>query len=294
MTAHDARRRRARSACGAFCGMAAIVIGGAWGGPAGADEKADPARPGMTYKSIERLPDIGGWWFLPRDPAAGPDVLLGQVRRPILAALKPEVAAALERQMKPFGGFANPDPNPASLPDPVDLGAKPYYCLPVRFNGNVGEGTDFEFLLTPGRVTIADESGAVRRVFMNRPLPADPEESYMGSSVGHWEGRTLVVETVGLNRHAPLNLGPLMVGTHAHTVERISLKDADTLEIALTMDAPDIFARPMHLQRLYRRDREHVFHEYTNCADDDRSVDPVTGRQRFDLTPPPDLPPPPG
>jgi len=43
----------------------------------------------------------------------------------------------------------------------------------------------------------------------------------------------------------------------------------------------------------FRRDREHVFHEASHCAHDDRSVDPETARERFDLTPPADLPPPP-
>jgi hypothetical protein len=44
---------------------------------------------------------------------------------------------------------------------------------------------------------------------------------------------------------------------------------------------------------IYHRDRGHVFVDDLSCVEDDRSIDPVTGKQRFDLTPPADLPPPP-
>jgi hypothetical protein len=276
----------------AAASLAAPVLCGSFalGAPHG-DEKADAAPPGMTYESIERLPDFSGWWYEPLDPSAGPgglNPLLG----PTMAVLKPEVAAEVQRLAKPFGGFSNP--NPASLPDPVDLGAKPYYCDPLRFSGDNGP-IDFEFLFTPGRVTITNEGGMIRRVFLTRLPPADVDESYMGTSVGHWESGTLVVETFGIDHDAPLQALPgLKIGKHAHSVERISLEGPDGIEIALHLDAPDIFAKPLEVSQHYRRDRGHVFHEYTNCVENDRSVDPVTGRQRFDLTPPPDLPPPPG
>ncbi|HEX5419065.1 MAG TPA: hypothetical protein VFY39_03630, partial [Gammaproteobacteria bacterium] len=132
---------------------------------------------------------------------------------------------------------------------------------------------------------------------LNRPLPADLDESHMGTSVGHWEGRILIVETAGIDHNASLiGIGPFKFGRNVRVVERISLKDPDTLEITGELSAPDVFTtpKPLEVTQLYRRDRGHVFHEYTNCVENDRSVDPATGRQRFDLTPPPDLPPPPG
>jgi hypothetical protein len=57
--------------------------------------------------------------------------------------------------------------------------------------------------------------------------------------------------------------------------------------------APDALTGPSKTTLAFRRDRDHVFHEASHCAQDDRSIDPKTQRQRFDLTPPADLPPPP-
>jgi hypothetical protein len=88
-------------------------------------------------------------------------------------------------------------------------------------------------------------------------------------------------------------VGPLTIGRHVRVVERIALKDADTLQIVVRLSAPELLKGPLEHPALYHRDRSHVFREETLCVKNDRSIDPVTGRQRFDLTPPPDLPPPP-
>ena len=59
----------------------------------------------------------------------------------------------------------------------------------------------FEVLFTPGRVTILGESDSnrLRRIYTDgRPQPEDPDLSFHGHSIGHWEGATLVVDTVGI------------------------------------------------------------------------------------------------
>ena len=78
------------------------------------------------------------------------------------------------------------------------------YCRPSQFVGYSGGFVEsVEFLFTPGRVTLANESGLVRRIYTDgRPLPVDAETTNTGFSVGRWEGQTLVVETVGLHPKA--------------------------------------------------------------------------------------------
>ena len=63
--------------------------------------------------------------------------------------------------------------------------------------------------------------------------------------------------------------------------------------IELTLTAPEIYTAPVNDSKVFERVRDHAFYEATSCVEDDRSVDPVTARQRFDLTPPSDLAPPP-
>jgi hypothetical protein len=110
----------------------------------------------------------------------------------------------------------------------------------------------------------------------------------MGTSVGHWEGSTLVIETTGFDRNGFLMNG-VKIGPAARIVERVSLKDEDTLTIARRVVAPAVLTAPSEMTLKFPRDRDHVFHEASHCAQDDRSIDHESGRQRFDLTPPADL-----
>ncbi|HUN26447.1 MAG TPA: hypothetical protein VMU67_09070 [Steroidobacteraceae bacterium] len=234
----------------------------------------------MTYESLPSLPDFSGWWYWdvsPEQYLAG----LGEI------PLKPQGAAVLKSVLE--GAKAGKIP---------DLGAqrgRSEYCGPAQFGGqNGGVSIEIEFLFTPGRVTITDEAGVVRRIYLSdRPPRADADESDTGTSVGHWEGRTLVVQTVGFNSHMEF-IGPIDFGHNVRLTERFTLKGPDELEIASRMTAPEILTVPWEQTLLYRRDHGHTFHEAVSCVDDDRSIDPTTGRQRFDLTPPTDLPPPPG
>jgi hypothetical protein len=239
--------------------------------PAGAQQK--PALPGMTYESLKLLPNWSGWWGL-----EGP---LSVELRSTAPPLKPHLLAQLR------AGTAD------QLATPRDL-----YCRPSRFVGySGGFAESVEFLFTPGRVTLANESGLVRRIYTDgRPLPRDADATNTGVSVGHWEGQTLVVETIGVNPKAlypqPIT-GSFPVGNSVKISERISLRDADTLQFEITMTAPDIFTAPDKRTRVYSRVPKRQASDISFCADHDRAIDPETGKQRFDLTPPADLPPPP-
>jgi hypothetical protein len=234
--------------------------------------------PGMTYDSLKSLPDFSGWWYWD----ARPDEVLPS---PAQVPLRPQAAAFFKDLLAKI--------NAGKLPD-LGAGEKNAYCRPPHFLGrNGGLGDEVEFLFTPGRVTVTDEGGLIRRIYLSaRPLPPDLEETNSGTSIGHWEGRTLVVETGGLDSQARF-IGPFSIGHNARVIERISLKAPDELEIVMRMTAPEVLSAPWEVKSRYRRDRTRVFHEAVDCVEDDRSIDPKTGRQRFDLTPPKDLPPPP-
>jgi hypothetical protein len=221
-------------------------------------------------------PDLSGWWVW-ESPRNGetPNPFIDAPFQPMIAT---EVAAAKEAFRR------------AEIPDPADRGvdSRRENCKPPRFSGfNGGFEDAVEFLFTPGRLTITNESGLIRRIPMDGSvLPDTAEESNAGTSVGRWEGQALVIETIG-TRTGPQTWGK------AHFTERFTLRDADTLEIAVHIVAPEVLERPYDKTLIYTRDQGHVFREYTACVDNDPSFDPTTGRQKLDLTPPPDLPPPP-
>ena len=70
----------------------------------------------------------------------------------------------------------------------------------------------------------------------------------MGHSVGHWEGDTLVIDTVGFNEGFWLDRGGLPSTEQMHTVERITRTNLTTLHYELTVDDPGAYTRPWNGQ----------------------------------------------
>jgi hypothetical protein len=118
-----------------------------------------------------------------------------------------------------------------------------------------------EFLFTPGRVSILGESDGnrLRRIYTDgRPHPADPDASFHGHSIGHWEGETLVVDTVGILPETYIALSEA-VGLHnngdMHIVERIHLVGPDKLADELEISAPNVLTKTWKTSRFLFRQR---------------------------------------
>jgi hypothetical protein len=122
-----------------------------------------------------------------------------------------------------------------------------------------------EFLFTPGRVTILGESDSnrLRRIYTDgRGHPDDGELTVHGHSAGHWEGDTLVVETVNVLPQAYLavseaagvpNNGDMKI------IERIHLAGADILHDDLEIFAPKVLTAPWKTTRIFFRQRARKF-----------------------------------
>jgi hypothetical protein len=121
-----------------------------------------------------------------------------------------------------------------------------YECLP-RGPGYANGGMK-RILQTPTIVAILNDDLTYRQIFMDgRTLETDANPTWMGYSVGHWEGETLVVESAGFNDRTWLdNRG------HPHTeglrmTERYRRRDFGHLEIDLTFADPATYAAPWHI-----------------------------------------------
>ena len=80
----------------------------------------------------------------------------------------------------------------------------------------------FEILQTPGQVTfILEAMNVVRRIHLNRDHPNYVEPSWNGDAVGHWEGDTLVIDTIGLNAKSTMDKIGTPMSTAMHITERI-------------------------------------------------------------------------
>jgi hypothetical protein len=280
----ESLRRSARhsvraAAVAAICGFAAA--------------NAASAQPGMSYESLKNLPDFAGSWTPLTVPFVLPPPTPTRQGAPAAVAPPDAVCAAAATQ-----GF-KPDVVARCRQALQNVSAETArasgYCRQQTFMGRppAGGGGAFEILFTPGRVTMAIEAGLVRRIYMRDKPPAGSlDESRSGTSIGRWEGATLVVETTGLDPNGAILPGSTL-GAGAHVLERFSLVDADTLNIESTLVAPAVLTLPLSAQQQYRRARDRVFTDFDTCVEGDRSVDRTTGRDRFDKTPPADLPAPP-
>ena len=86
----------------------------------------------------------------------------------------------------------------------------------------------------------------IRRIYTDgRQLPEDPDPSWMGYSVGHWDGdTTFVVETVGFNEKTWLDRLGHPHSDQLHVTERFRRVDADHLQVDITMTDPKALAKP--------------------------------------------------
>jgi hypothetical protein len=159
-------------------------------------------------------------------------------------------------------------------------------CLPPGMPAIMGQPYPMEFLLTPGKVTIVIEAyQQVRHIYTDgRPLPEDPDLRFHGTSIGRWEGDTLIVDTVGfsplteITRFVPFS-------ARARIVERFRLTDPDTMSIATTITDPEMLTAPLVSTRTLRRHRNWTTAEYV-CEENNRNFVDSAGKAGIDLTPP--------
>ena len=105
----------------------------------------------------------------------------------------------------------------------------------------------FEFVQTPKYILMLYEyDHQVRRIYTDgRPLPTNPDLTWMGTSLGHWEGdSTLVVDTIGFNEKTWLDRLGVPHSDQLHVVERFHRVDHDHLELQVTMIDPKALAKP--------------------------------------------------
>ena len=111
------------------------------------------------------------------------------------------------------------------------------------------------FVQTPQQVRmIAQHDNDVRRIYLNVPHSENPKASWYGESVGHYEGDTLVIDTVGLNDKTFVDNFRTPHSDRLHVVERLRLVEGGKfLEAEVLIDDPAIFLKPLHVTKRSRR-----------------------------------------
>jgi hypothetical protein len=221
------------------------------------------------YAALARLPDWNGAW----EPMAmaHPD----KETRPAPPKLTPAYAkqyAAYQEKNRTTPG--------------INFTTKVANCVPAGLPGSMLQPYPIEFLFTPGRVTINIETySVVRRIYTDgSPLPAEPDPSYQGTSVGHWEGDTLVIDTTGILPETAPVTGVLGHSEKMRVSERIHLSSPDVLAITTTVADPTVFVEPYTFTTHYQRHRDWKIMEYVCAQNNHDSVDDQ-GNAHFSFDP---------
>jgi hypothetical protein len=216
------------------------------------------------WAALAKLPDFGGVWEVSRGPGG--------------AASRPALTAAFEAKRKAY--LANP---------PEDTAAA--NCLPPGMPGIMGQPYPMEFLLTPGMVTIIIEAYTqVRHIYTDgRPLPADPDLDFQGTSVGRWERDTLAVETIGFSPLTQMERG-VPHSDKMRIVERFRLTEPNTMSIETTITDPEVLAAPYTSVRNLSRHRNWTIAEYI-CEENNRNFVDANGKAGINLANPGGLSP---
>jgi hypothetical protein len=119
-------------------------------------------------------------------------------------------------------------------------------CWPsgIPEKNNIPDG--LKLVHTPDLVIFLYESRTIyRQVFTDgRPLPTDAQPTWMGYSIGKWEGDTFVVETIGQNGRTWLDMRGLPATEALHLTERYTRPSIGKMDIEVTIDDPKAYTRP--------------------------------------------------
>jgi hypothetical protein len=258
------------------CGLFAVA-----GRPA---HSAQATRPGADWDSVKQLPDWFGVWA-PEPPAPpSKSAAAGKAPGPSAAGgvfgygvpLKSKYAAMRDERMAAVRGDRGRDNIPLSNSG---------LCLPNGTPSNM-QPVAHEYLFTPGRVTILLEDSEIRRIWTDgRPHVPDDEvnPSFSGDSIGHWEGKTLVVDTINIFPEAQLFIGQ-RVTEKTHVSERIT-RVGNRMRIDTVVDDPELFTKPWAYTRWYVHE-DGLPIDYERCTAGDRVKKGNSTLLDIDFTPP--------
>lgn len=261
----------------------ALAMGGSLQAQSGPDAgENDWPPPGVSFHGDPSAPDISGVWMgtAMGIPGKGPISNYGTTAdgRPP-AYLAPWPLPYTDKYRKMSEERAEATKRGIAI---GDIGAK---CLPFGFPYIVvSQHYPEEIVQTPGQVTFYFFGTFPITVWTDgRPHPKDLRPSFNGHSIGHWQGDTLHVDTVGTN-----GLGPLDSSRSPHsdklrvtwTVRRVT---PDILHIVLTMYDEEAFSEPVTLTNITHRKTSHTWAvmDDQSCFENNADVPPPKSAEGF-------------
>jgi hypothetical protein len=189
--------------------------------------RTSDGEPDMTApapRTRDGKPDLSGMWA-----RGGADRYYNNAAADLKPEdVKPWAQALYERRLLDFGK------------DSMEV-----QCLPLGPAAVTTSFFDFKFIQTPSLIVILLEDLTYRQIHLDgRQLPKDPNPSWMGYSVGRWDGDTLVVETNGFTERSWLDYTGHPHTEALRTTERYRRRDFGHLDVEVTFDDPGAYTKP--------------------------------------------------
>jgi len=238
-----ARRRRLEiaAAVAAFVGLLTTPATGQWptyptaGIPRLPDGKPNLSAP--TPRTLDGKPDLSGLWHVENSNLLATG-FVGNVAQDVrIEDVQPWARSVTRERLSNLGKDA-----------PMA------HCLPPGLPSLNAFPTIFARIAqTPGLIVIVHSGGGtndvLRTIFTDgRELPNNPNPTWMGYSIGRWDGETLVVSTSGFNDRAWLDFNGHPQTESLRVTERFRRRDVGHMEYEMTLDDPKVFARPISLR----------------------------------------------
>jgi hypothetical protein len=219
-------------------------------------------------------PDVSGLWQAERTSEREYDTILGNGFR----ALQPDTQDITKDFLNVFWGM-KPEDEPLRPEAAAILKFRQEHpqentftrCLPGSIPAALLVLT-FKIIQTSQEIVMLPEmsTNPPRQIHTDgRPLPKDPDPTWMGYSVGHWERDTLVVETAGLNDRAWLDGFGHPRSESMHITERYRRRDFGHMDLEITFNDPKYYTRPFSFKSEFRLIPDSDLIEYV-CNENER------------------------
>ena len=190
--------------------------------PRTADGKPNLSAP--APRGADGKPDLSGLWRL--NPGAYGGNIVADLKP---ADVSPAAEALYKQRMEDLG-----------KDDPAT-----FKCLPSGPRALLGGLGWARIIQTPSLIAILYEDLTFRQIHLDgRELPKDPNPSFMGYSIGRWEGDTLIVESIGFNEATWLDGGGHPHSEALRVTERFRRRDFGHIELTETFEDSKFYAQP--------------------------------------------------
>jgi hypothetical protein len=236
--------------------------------PRTADGKPNLTAP--APRTPDGKPDLSGLW----EPEASPyrfdviqDVKDEGIFRPAAEALFLQRAADLRRD------------NPVT------------HCLPAGPSAIFAAGSTrfYRIVQSPAVIALLYELSGFRQIYTDgRPLPKDPNPTWMGYSIGHWDGDTMVVESAGFNDKTWLDMVGHPHSEYLHVTEKFHRVDFGHMQVQVTYDDPEMLVRPLTISLAVNYAPDTDMLEYV-CNENERDTEHLIATAKAAAHPSPEL-----